>query len=430
MTTDLEAENQSLLQFLYSCPVGLIQFAVDGSIGLANPVAIQLLLPISGAPYVTNLFEALSSCAPEIRNLLGSFAPSHGLVCDGHKIMLTADRGRPSVLSCTVVKLSDERYMATLIDISRQVAQERRLKEAETWFASLLDGIDDVAVMSLDEAGRIDAITPSVMRQTHLTAADLVGQPLEAFERPEVASAASAPGEALATAQRDGWHLHEGWHARGSDGRYWCQRLVTVRDRPEDEGFHGRYTVVLRAVTRQGRDASELRHLLTRDHLTGAGNRAHFFEMAERELSKMRRHSTPFGVVVMDIDHFKRINDTLGHAAGDAVLKELTRRCKAELRPEDTFARLGGEEFALLLPGSSLVDAARTAERLRVALSREPVQAGTTDVSVTASFGCVAASYAVETLVELLAAADGALYRAKHGGRDQVALDQSNEVAA
>ncbi|NEU14623.1 diguanylate cyclase [Methylobacterium sp. BTF04] len=430
MLTDLEAENTALLQFLYACPTGLIEFAADGTVGMANPIAMQLLLPISGAPFVTNLFEALSSCAPDLRNLLDAFEPGHGTVCEGHRIFVGGGKGRATVLACTIVKMSAERYIATLGDISKQVVQERRLKEAETWFASLLDGIDDVAVMSLDEAGRIDAVTPSILRQTALAPENLIGLPLEAIERPDAVSSAPSVGEALVTAQRDGWHLYEGWHVHGTCERYWCQRLVTVRHDQDGEGGQLGYTVVLRAVTRQGRDATELRNLLTRDHLTGAGNRAHFFEMAERELARFRRYATGFAIVAMDIDHFKRINDTEGHAAGDAVLQELTRRCKAELRPQDTFARLGGEEFGILLPGGSLDEAVRIAERVRRVVSEVPFAFGGKGLSVTASFGCVAPETSGQALANLMASADEALYRAKHGGRDQVAIAGRNRAAA
>ncbi len=429
MPSELETENAALLQFLYACPVGLLEFGADGSVRMVNPLAMQLLLPLSGAAFVTNFFTALQSCAPELRHIVPAFEPAQGTVCDGHRIFTNAGRGRPAALSCTVVKLSADRYVVALADISRQFAQERRLKEAETWFATLIDGVDDVAVLSLDEAGSINAVTPSALRQTQLTAADLIGKDLTALERPEAASGNSLPGEALSTARREGWHLHEGWHALGRDDRYWCQRLVTMRYRDaQDE--QGGYTVILRAVTRHDRNASELRNLLSRDYLTGASNRAHFFELAERELARCRRHAGSFAIVAFDIDHFKRINDSAGHAAGDTVLRELTRICTAELRPEDVFARFGGEEFTILLPGATLTDAVQTAERLRRALSDRPITIEEMPLSITASFGCVAAVNRGETINDLLAAADEALYRAKHAGRDQVALANIGSVAA
>ncbi|RYF11585.1 MAG: diguanylate cyclase, partial [Oxalobacteraceae bacterium] len=152
MTSELEAENAALLQFLYACPAGLIEFSASGGIGMVNPAAMNLLLPIAGRPFVTNLFEVMERCAPELRNMIHRFEAVQGAICDGHRIV-TGRGDRSLVLACSIVKLTEERYIATLTDVSEQVARERRLKQAEAWFASLLDGVDDVAVLSLDANG-------------------------------------------------------------------------------------------------------------------------------------------------------------------------------------------------------------------------------------------------------------------------------------
>lgn len=428
MTAELEAENTTLLQFLYACPAGLIEFSAAGDIGLINPVAMGLLLPIAGRPFVTNLFEVMDGCAPELLNMIQQFAPSHGTVCDSHRIV-TGRGGQSAVLACSIVKLTEERFIATLSDVTEQVAREKRLKQAEVWFASLLDGIDDVAVLSLDVDGCIDGVTSSVVRQTGFTEADLLGRPFESFARPDRASAMPLPGEAIAIARRDGWHLQEGWHARGDGSRYWCQRLVAVRD--NSDGTTAGFTLVVRAVTRQGRDAADLRRMLTRDHLTGVSNRAHFFEAAERHLARCLRDSRSLALIVLDVDHFKQVNDEHGHAAGDKVLCEVARRCESELRPEDVFARLGGEEFVVLLPGATLVAAAAVAERLRIALASNAFDIGGIGLHITASFGCSALdATTTASLAGLLAAADTALYQAKRAGRNRVALSQAGQVAA
>ncbi|SFM95845.1 sensor domain-containing diguanylate cyclase [Methylobacterium pseudosasicola] len=428
MPTDLEAENAGLLQFLYSCPAGLIEFTSTGAIGMVNPAAMGLLLPIAGRTFVTNLFDVMDGCAPELRNMVCNFGAAHGAICDGHRIV-TGPGERPTVLACSIVRLTHDRHVATLSDVTEQVARERRLKQAETWFASLLDGVDNVAVLSLDADGRIDAVTPSAVRQTGFAERDLLGHPFESFDRPDRATATPPYGEAIAAARRDGWHLHEGWHARADGGRYWCQRLVAARAHVGD-AVSG-YTLVLRAVKRQGRDTADLRRMLTRDHLTGASNRAHFFEVAERELTRSRGNGGSLALIVLDIDHFKRVNDGHGHAAGDAVLREAARRCEAELRPEDVFARIGGEEFVAFVPGATLTEAAAVAERLRLSLAREPVDAGGTRLRITGSFGCSALDgHPDATVAGLLAAADGALYRAKRDGRDRVALSDAGRAAA
>jgi diguanylate cyclase (GGDEF)-like protein len=426
VTTELEVENQALLQFLYACPSGLVEFDGNGTIAIINPAAMNLLMPIVGRPPVTNLFQIMDGCAPELRNMIHDFPWPRGMICEGHRIM-TGLSERSPVLACTVMKLRQDRFSGMLLDVTEQVARERRLKQAEIWFASLVDNVEDVAVLSLDETGHINAVTPAVLRQTCFTEAALLGQPFESFDRPDPDAPMPLPGEAIVAAQREGWHLHEGWHARADGSRYWCQRLIAVRRRV-DETVEG-YTMVLRAVARKGIDAADLCRMLTHDHLTGVGNRAYFFDEAERQLHRSLRDGSPIALILLDIDYFKRVNDEHGHVAGDVVLREVARRCTEGLRPDDIFARLGGEEFIALLPATPLPEAGVIAERLRNCLAREPVDIGDVQLSITASFGCSALGMGVSmTLNDLITAADSAMYCAKRGGRNQVALSSAEEM--
>lgn len=166
----------------------------------------------------------------------------------------------------------------------------------------------------------------------------------------------------------------------------------------------------------------ELQRLATTDALTGAANRRCFLEHAEAELARSRRYGLQLSLVMMDVDHFKRINDTLGHARGDAALCRLVQLCAQIVRKQDLLGRLGGEEFALLLPQTSLEDAAHLVERLRqhIEVSGLELQAGSPPVALTASFGVTALRVEDLRVEELLGRADQALYRAKDGGRNRV----------
>jgi diguanylate cyclase (GGDEF)-like protein/PAS domain S-box-containing protein len=166
----------------------------------------------------------------------------------------------------------------------------------------------------------------------------------------------------------------------------------------------------------------ELQRLATTDALTGAANRRSFLEHAEAELARSRRYGLQMSLVMMDVDHFKRINDTLGHARGDAALCRLVQLCAQIVRKQDLLGRLGGEEFALLLPQTSLEDAAHLVERLRqhIEVSGLELQAGSPPVALTASFGVTALRVEDLRVEELLGRADQALYRAKDGGRNRV----------
>ncbi len=167
----------------------------------------------------------------------------------------------------------------------------------------------------------------------------------------------------------------------------------------------------------------ELHEQATRDSLTGAHNRRAVMQLLERELSRACRDKLPVGLVLCDVDHFKRVNDTHGHAAGDAVLVEMVRRLRASLRPYDLVGRCGGEEFLLVLPNCDRVASLRLAERIRARLTEKPVATGAAELGITASFGV--ASYPGEgpwDLTQLLRAADEAMYQAKLAGRNRVVL--------
>lgn len=161
-------------------------------------------------------------------------------------------------------------------------------------------------------------------------------------------------------------------------------------------------------------------HAADHDHLTGAASRRAFFDFAARELARAERHDSGLGLLLVDADHFKRINDTHGHGVGDLVLRDLVERTQQVIRKIDYCARLGGEEFAVLLPDADGRTVLAVAQRLRAALERAPkVGAAAAGVPYTVSIG-VAMLRPDETIASLMARADAALYAAKAGGRNRV----------
>jgi diguanylate cyclase (GGDEF)-like protein len=167
------------------------------------------------------------------------------------------------------------------------------------------------------------------------------------------------------------------------------------------------------------------KQLSTTDELTGLANRHFFATHWPRELERAARNKGSVAVAMCDIDHFKRINDTHGHAIGDLVLREFSVRVQQSLRRgKDWVARLGGEEFAIVLSGVSAAQAINIVEGIRASIRSRPFDSPTTNVPITASFGlCIADSTKasdVATCQRLLSIADKALYKSKHGGRDRV----------
>jgi diguanylate cyclase (GGDEF)-like protein/PAS domain S-box-containing protein len=166
----------------------------------------------------------------------------------------------------------------------------------------------------------------------------------------------------------------------------------------------------------------ELSHQVNHDFLTGLSSRSWFMRQAEIELHRALRYSNPLSIIMMDIDFFKRINDTHGHQAGDAVLKHVAELCRHMLRDSDVCGRLGGEEFALLLPETDKHQALEVAERLRVGLEKAKINLpmdGMT-LQLTVSIGVTAMTGATDTVDAMIARADKALYDAKNAGRNRV----------
>ncbi|HEU0043836.1 sensor domain-containing diguanylate cyclase [Sphingomonas sp.] len=206
-----------------------------------------------------------------------------------------------------------------------------------------------------------------------------------------------------------------------SDG-YNLGALCVIDTRPRD--FTPAEVTILGNFARLVIDEFELRAIANNDYLTGAMTRRAFTERAEQELARHRRYSRPCSLISFDVDHFKSVNDTYGHPIGDEVLKTVVRVCEDALRPTDILGRLGGEEFAVLLPETPATDALRCAERLRATLAQTTIAAAP-GLRVTASFGVAPLDGAISTVSRWLADADAALYAAKRSGRNRHVLSST-----
>jgi len=175
-------------------------------------------------------------------------------------------------------------------------------------------------------------------------------------------------------------------------------------------------------ITDRKQIEEELRRLATTDPLTGAFNRRQFMERAQEEIDRSKRYKTPLTLLMLDIDHFKTVNDTFGHDAGDAVLKRMVSESMIQLRGSDIFCRLGGEEFAAILTHTAPEQGLLAAERLREALKALEVNTATGPVLFTVSIGVASLVEAELSLEQIIKKADTALYEAKDRGRDRVVM--------
>ncbi len=181
-------------------------------------------------------------------------------------------------------------------------------------------------------------------------------------------------------------------------GRLWSFRDVTDRKKAEDK----------------------LRHMATTDDLTGLGNRRHFMQAAEYEAERSLRYKQVFSLLMLDIDHFKRVNDAYGHAVGDEALKHLAVVIKKLLRRVEIPGRLGGEEFGIILPNTGRAEALIVAERLRSYIENNPVRVGENVIFFTVSIGLTDNSTGEKNVDEMLKDADKALYEAKAASRNRI----------
>jgi len=201
-------------------------------------------------------------------------------------------------------------------------------------------------------------------------------------------------------------------------------KQFTARDLPLAESFGPQAAIAIE----NARLFEEVQKLATTAPLTGINNRGNLFTLGLQEVERSERYEHPLSAIMLDIDHFKRVNDTYGHAIGDQILQGVSKRCASILRKMDILGRYGGEEFVILLPETDMANAVQVAERLRVVIENAPFQVDhAREIHITISLGVSSISphtqrgeFPVDNLEMLLEQADQALYEAKADGRNLV----------
>ena len=212
----------------------------------------------------------------------------------------------------------------------------------------------------------------------------------------------------------------EGVHIR-IDGKV----PVEVRSRAIELRGDAALVTAVRDISAHKEMEAYLKNIANSDALTGVGNRRYFLEEGKKEYARAQRYAQPLSLLMMDIDKFKNINDTYGHDIGDIALKALTDICCETIRDSDIFARLGGEEFATIMPGTDIDGAFKLAERLRVAIEAMVTPTPKGDIRFTASMGVTAMRASAqegEDIEIMLNRSDKGLYAAKEGGRNRVVV--------
>jgi diguanylate cyclase (GGDEF)-like protein/PAS domain S-box-containing protein len=414
----VEREQEQLLQLLYLCPVGIIKLDAYGSIELMNPYGAQMLMPLSTDGRLTNLFDLFGEFAPEVGEMARRFPARVGKVCDEHRLFLP--RPSPSVpgaiISITLQKVDSETYVAVLTDVTAAAERERSVRDSEERLHAVLDGVKDYAICTVDDAGTITSWNCAAERLDDYRSDETMGRHID-FLFPSIATGKSAMTRRFEHALRDGSQDFEGWRIRKDGKRYWGNTAIGVLYAKDGQTPIG-FSVITRDLTEQRRSEDRLRLLAMTDPLTGALNRRSFFENAKRERGRLTTAKDSLCVLLLDADFFKAVNDLHGHDAGDATLQRIVNECRAEIRSSDLLGRFGGEEFAILLPASTLENGRVIAERIRERILDSGQQPGA--FPCTVSIGVAASASHDETIEEIINRADEALYEAKAAGRNCV----------
>lgn len=375
----------------------------------AAPCALSALLGVSAAGAVTAMRGAAPAQPP--------------------RIVEAKVAGEGRALGFALSRLPDGRHLLTIHDLMAEYRAADRLSALEADIQEIMETLP-VGVEIYDGEGNC------LFANSH--GAAVVGYSVDelinlddwwprAYPDPAYRAAAMAAWEAgVRSARADLDHVHMAdWMVTCKDG---SQKMIHFRLRSLGDNL----ILVYWDVTEHRQLVHQLRMLADTDELTGLGNRRRFLAESEGVLRRAREAGTPVALLMIDLDFFKAINDHFGHAVGDLMLQEVADKCRRTLREQDLLARLGGEEFAALLPGVGEAEALRVAQTLRNFVAAAPMMIEGRPIPATVSIGVAvldgqAARADASTsgdLSDLLRRADEALYAAKRSGRNRVMRDE------
>jgi diguanylate cyclase (GGDEF)-like protein/PAS domain S-box-containing protein len=334
-----------------------------------------------------------------------------GLTADGRELRL-------SVTVSPVISGDGTRLALVARDVTVQTTAQEELQRSEQRFRLLADKANDlISLHSL--AMQAEYLSPAIERLLDFSPEEMVGNSLFDYIHPDDLENVEAQAATLSQGAEE---VTAEFRLRRRDDSYvWVES--TSRLIYNDAGEPWQIVSVTRDISDRKVVQEELVRLATTDALTGVSSRGHFLKLASEEVYRAQRYERPMAFVMLDIDNFKRINDTYGHAVGDEVLRAVAFQCRKILRTSDLLGRVGGEEFAAILPETNLPAAVETAQRLRAAVASAATPTGDEIIQVTASFGVASLAQSEDTLEKIMQRADMAMYKAKRDGRNQVVAD-------
>lgn len=422
MILEDKPDPEHLMEFMYHAAIGVVHTDISGHTRMLNPVAVQLLMPLAQQrDRLDNLFVTLEPFVSDLPLMVAHAGQRLGMLIDRHRIALpTGLRGRsePVYLSLSIVKVAADCLVATLEDVSVAVRHERLLGQQEAWVNASHVRTAQHCLVLLDETGTIAGWNPAMQALTGFNEQRMVGHSYGALFA-EDAITPDRVRDRLEEVDRSGLSIAEGKMKRADGSVFWGHSVI-VRVEPS-LGTRG-FSLLVRDISGHRETIESLLKAATSDQLTGVANRRALFDAAEVEFARFARKPRAITMLLLDIDHFKQINDTYGHPVGDQVIRNLADVLVRSVRSIDIVARIGGEEFAVLLPSTDLEMATRIAERIRARIASQQVTAGQAILTYQVSVGIAQVTPHMRGIDDLIMAADEALYDAKHQGRNRVSV--------
>ena len=416
-------QSETLSALIDNAPIGEAVVAPDGTflrvnralceiVGYSNPELLALTFQDITHP------DDLEADLDQVRQVLAGDIDTYQML----KRYIRKD-GETVWIKLSVSLVRDGRdaplyFISQIEDITEARAIEEELVRSEVRLRAIIAAMREG--YGLTVAGRITAVNDALCELTGFSREELIGaSPPFPFWPPEALDATEELRQQIVANEGGTFELT----LMRKDGARFEAEITAQAARNPDGTVLG-FVNTFRDISERKRHHAELERLATSDSLTGLANRRVFDEALRAEVARARRHSRPLSVAILDVDHFKRINDAHGHPVGDTVLRELATRLNSLVREGELLARVGGEEFAWLLPDAEGVGAFAAAERARRAVADLPLGAAGT---VTLSAGVCDLSEARDVW-ELYEHADQALYWAKQQGRNQT-FRYSAEIA-
>ncbi|APZ43306.1 sensor domain-containing diguanylate cyclase [Acidihalobacter ferrooxydans] len=414
----MQSTRDSAFVMLDQLSAGVVLFVGD-VIRYANPAAMRFFEAAAPAQVlgrsVMEFIHPLDQARVTARIRSAEALPQQNLPTEIRIHTCTGGLRVIALTSATYAVDGENGLLTTFIDMTARSEMEQRLRESDENFRSMLENMQDVFYRT-DAQGITRLVCPAVRNILGYEAEEIIGRPAADFY--------PNPDDRYGLSQavlRDGAVRDYPGQMVCKDGRI-IDISINTRALYDEEGNFAGVEGIWRDITERRNLERELERHATTDELTGISNRRTILEQIKDAIERCRRYRHPYALLMLDLDHFKAVNDKLGHLAGDRVLQYFAATVSGQLRSSDRFGRLGGEEFCVLLEQAGLEEAEEVAERIRRAVHEAPMrdeEFGT--LVVTVSIGAAYCTKAVECGVsELLETADRALYVAKQAGRNRV----------